>query len=1054
MQTRNARKALTSGQSSDCAEPAPAGPSSDPAPVVRPIIERRRQQEEFACRAPGCNRVFTSLTGRGVHENRMHKDWYDEQQMVKLREKNQKLRWTIEEKKLLARKESDIIRSEGTVEVLEMNRKLAKVFTLRTEEAIKSRRRRPSHRERVQEYLEENPLGEDDSTSMSGSNEDAYASADDTVSTAQEDPGDPISEYFRDLAALVGDICNAQRLNTICSMTQWRSKEEVLIELSLYLVENLPRREVRVDGERRIRPEPRNRKERRRAEYARVQDLWKKGPSNCIRRILEGQLQQTEGVPKDQMYPYWNAVLTKEDGSCPDLVTPVDRLGHLWQPIEANEIKRAFPPAGTAVGPDGINVKTLRSIPLSILERIFNLFMFCGELPESLCKSRTIFLPKKEESNEPGDFRPITISSVIVRTFHKVLANRLKCISLDERQRGFRDTDGCSDNTMLLDMVLRYHRSKFKSMFMASIDMRKAFDSVTFEAVRAALRAKALPEKMVNYIMKSYDKGLTVLQHSGWESDPIHPTCGVKQGDPLSPTVFNFIVDEMLRRVPDEIGVELDGMKINVLAYADDLILVASTQVGLQELLNETTSFLSSCGLQANASKCLTVSIKNIPKEKKTVVDSKCTFKIGRNIIQALKRTDEWKYLGIPFTPEGKAVSNIKDLLENRLQVLTKAPLKPQQRLWAVRNIVIPGTLYLLTLGGVTFGYLRTIDRMLRKYVRAWIHLPHDCPNAYIHASIVDGGLGIPSVRWRAPVERANRLAKLARSSYLVGDTVNLFLLKEITSNENRLKDENNEIIRSNEDINKFWARRLYASVDGGALKNSRKVIGQHDWVGDFTRFLSGKDYILSCKARVNALPTRSRTSRGRGRKDRACRGGCGGPETLNHVVQFCHRTHGTRVSRHDAVVKYVGKGLQKLGYAVEFEPHIRLTEDLCKPDIVAQRGVTTFIIDAQVMSEQTDLDRANKLKIEKYSRNLELIRELKRRRNCQEVKTLAVTLSLRGLWSQDSWRALTNLGFLKKKDAKVISSRVIIGTIAAWHQFNSTTAVRRQGHRPRTGIG
>lgn len=94
-----------------------------------------------------------------------------------------------------------------------------------------------------------------------------------------------------------------------------------------------------------------------------------------------------------------------------------------------------------------------------------------------------------------------------------------------------------------------------------------------------------MPENMIKYIIKVYAASSTVLQHDGWESEKIHPTCGVKQGDLLSSYIFNFIMDELLKRIPEEIGVDLDGIRVSIMAYADDLILIATAELGLQELL-------------------------------------------------------------------------------------------------------------------------------------------------------------------------------------------------------------------------------------------------------------------------------------------------------------------------------------------------------------------------------------------------------------------------------------------------------------------------------------
>ena len=100
---------------------------------------------------------------------------------------------------------------------------------------------------------------------------------------------------------------------------------------------------------------------------------------------------------------------------------------------------------------------------------------------------------------------------------------------------------------------------------------------------------------------------------------------------------------------------------------------------------------------------------------------------------------------------------------------------------------------------------------------------------------------------------------------------------------------------------------------------------------------------------RINALPTRSRTARGRV-KDRRCRGGCGQIETLNHVIQHCHRTHDMRIKRHNAVADYIIKSLREKEFSVEEEPHFKLSTRTLKPDIIATLGETSIMIDAQVM--------------------------------------------------------------------------------------------------------
>ena len=173
------------------------------------------------------------------------------------------------------------------------------------------------------------------------------------------------------------------------------------------------------------------------------------------------------------MEAYWRNVMERENDRSPgvEMIRDLPPMDGIWEPIVPLEIKSAIPSLGTAPGPDGIKSRTLREIPLVILHRIFNIILYIGQLPEHLLESRTTMIPKKEVPESPGDFRPITVSSVITWIFHKILANRmLESIPLDIRQKAFREVDGCSEGIFILDLILRQHRQEHRSAFLASLD--------------------------------------------------------------------------------------------------------------------------------------------------------------------------------------------------------------------------------------------------------------------------------------------------------------------------------------------------------------------------------------------------------------------------------------------------------------------------------------------------------------------------------------------------------------------------------------------------------
>ena len=86
-------------------------------------------------------------------------------------------------------------------------------------------------------------------------------------------------------------------------------------------------------------------------------------------------------------------------------------------------------------------------------------------------------------------------------------------------------------------------------------------------------------------------------------------TRGIKQGDPLSPVIFNLVIDQLLRSLPQECGFTYNGKTVRAMVFADDLVLLADSPIGLQHLLYWTSTFLGTCGLLLNTNECHTVSI-------------------------------------------------------------------------------------------------------------------------------------------------------------------------------------------------------------------------------------------------------------------------------------------------------------------------------------------------------------------------------------------------------------------------------------------------------------
>ena len=121
---------------------------------------------------------------------------------------------------------------------------------------------------------------------------------------------------------------------------------------------------------------------------------------------------------------------------------------------------------------------------------------------------------------------------------------------------------------------------------------------------------------------------------------------GVRQGDNLSPTLFNIFVNDLPKIFDSSCKPAVFGdMAINCMMYADDLIILSETNQGLQESMNRLHKYCEKWGIRVNTKK--TKFMATIPEP-----GSNITLKY---IDENIELVTSYKYLGIQFQCEGQS---------------------------------------------------------------------------------------------------------------------------------------------------------------------------------------------------------------------------------------------------------------------------------------------------------------------------------------------------------------------------------------------------------------
>lgn len=171
-------------------------------------------------------------------------------------------------------------------------------------------------------------------------------------------------------------------------------------------------------------------------------------------------------------------------------------------------------------------------------------------------------------------------------------------------------------------------------MCLAFVDYEKALDSVEHLGIISAIRNYGVNEAYTELLTNVYNNGYAEIR-----LDRVSPKSairrGVRQGDTISPTLFNEGLEEVFRRLQlDEVGLKVNGEKISHLRFADDIVLMSSNADELQEMLSQLNEESMKLGMKMNMKK-IKVMFNKFTRE--TVVQLNTT---------EIEKVEEYVYLG------------------------------------------------------------------------------------------------------------------------------------------------------------------------------------------------------------------------------------------------------------------------------------------------------------------------------------------------------------------------------------------------------------------------
>ncbi len=274
---------------------------------------------------------------------------------------------------------------------------------------------------------------------------------------------------------------------------------------------------------------------------------------------------------QDAVTNFYTALYTPDpiDSSCVEslsnLILPENKLPSsasrdLLRPFSIDDLIEgaSLSPRRSSPGTDGLPYEILlllfrHSATAALAQSVYTDALLKGIFPKSWTSTCMTLLPKKGDLSNLKNWRPISLINTDAKVFTRLLNTRLmshfsKCIT--SHQLGFMPGRFIADHGLTVScvkMVAHQYRSNSIGLL---LDQEKAYDRIHPGYLRKIMSAFNVPSTLIHSITSLFFSTQIQVNVNGYiTQSPIPQLRGLRQGDPLSPLLFNIAFDPFVRSI-------------------------------------------------------------------------------------------------------------------------------------------------------------------------------------------------------------------------------------------------------------------------------------------------------------------------------------------------------------------------------------------------------------------------------------------------------------------------------------------------------------------------
>ena len=718
---------------------------------------------------------------------------------------------------------------------------------------------------------------------------------------------------------------------------------------------------------------------------------------------------------------------------------------------EITNVIRKMKPSGSPCPLDQISVICFKrcSYLRSHLTEIIHAAWSCGVVPSEWKKACTILIHKKGDTNDPANFRLITLESIPLKVLTSCLRNKTFQFLSDNNyieqniQKGFTPKlSGTLEHTAQMAHIINTARIKQRSVVITLLDLKNAFGEVHHNLIYEVLEYHHIPNHIKNLVSSLYTDFQTSIITEQFNTPFITVGRGVLQGDSLSPLLFNMSFNTFIQHIKSEKYRQLGFWKLGEIGipcnpihwfqFADDAAVISSQEKENQLLLNRFTIWCQWANMIIRVDKCSTFGIK---KQLTKSIQYLPKLFVNTHLVPQIEIGKSFRYLGRYFNydmSDQEHKSELLDVFDDIMNKIDELPLHPKNKILLYSRYLFSKISWHFTVSDISKTWIcETLDSIASKYIRKWLQLPISATLSNVLLPHNKFGLNIilPSTKF----VQCQTVARTALKFSPNQDIKNLWAITSTNKNVQydiykdtkdvlkAVRNENEERLQkhliaqgsfftsvNNHSTSKF--NSLWSSVQSNLHKN----------IFNFTiRYIN------------NTLPTRKNLSKWGLSSTSDC-SFCLSPETLLHVVAGCktYLDEGRFTWRHDSVLNFLASILTKVQNSRLFvdlpgfiNPSV-LSGDSLRPDILLVIENKCLYILELTVGYESNLQINTNRKRQKY---LDLIKE---QQTCfPTVKFINLSLSTLGVFSRSSVEDLDEMLRSLKFDAqynKYIKKKIV----------------------------